>query len=383
MKTWVSFGLVMVAAISNSVYASKIIGNGGNVIVCNRPQSGVFILGMSPSATLLDFYEAEKLQGITIQDPGGRTYQEKVHNLLNKVASRFPELAKDLKKEFNNFEQHQRLIKDAVLEDTTDAYFTVLPRDCHIEQVAIQRTPMFPRDPWFLISQDLWDGLSELGRAGLALHESLYRIGLRSGVEHSRGIRYLVGLLFSADLSKISDRDWIAGFLEARIRDYELYGVRLPLFTGNISPCDLVPGDTDCHKTDNLKPATFIYGGDMLSEVDYEATAGISFVGAREFEVSMLTRQLKIDHGINGIEISLEGTVQFCDSAKYFVAAPGLMGTLMLRGRIRPIDGHVTGSLLAINGTSLGPAGVDISSLATVNQFRNNSLFCSDSPALN
>jgi hypothetical protein len=321
--------------------AAKIIGNGGMVVKCGEGTQQV---------QLLDFYEAENLHydaknmvPLTMSDPEGLTYRDKVYSLIARISSRFPGLARAISEEFSNFERHNLILPNVDLGSTDDDFHSVLPKGCHIEQAAIQRAPMFPRDAWFTISKDLWDALDERGKAGLALHEVVYRLGVKNGLQHSIGVRYLVGLLFSNEIDQVSDQDWISALLQSRIKNYELQGLTIPLFTGEFRPCERLPGSTNCMDSpETFKAAEVRYDSlgriqqitypDMSENVTCARPYGVSF--------SLRVRDLRFDWSREELNLLAEGEMALLSAGQLSVDAV----TLRVNGRIQVTSEQFSGS---------------------------------------
>lgn len=340
-------------ALGFAAHASKIIGNGGNVVVCMNRNISPSIVHVARPVMLLDFYEAELLHDLTIQDPGGQTYQEKVANIMAKFRIKFPDLAKALDVELNNFEIHNRKLAGVELESTVDSFHSALPLGCSIQQVAIQipsTLPRFPRDPWFEVSQDLWDQLDELNKAGLVIHEALYRIGARNGAEHSRGVRYVVGLMFSTQMESISDEDWISGFTESRVRNYEMDGVTIPLFSGNFVACDMEPGSSTCTgPTGDLKVAKLSYKDGNLVEINYNSPERI-FLKENHVMAQLEVKNLRFDHGDFETTLIAQGILELSATSDFGYNAGPVR--LVFDGKINPKQETCSGSISPSYGTT-------------------------------
>ncbi len=261
--------LALVIALSGPAFAgSTIIGNGGDVFVCDQGKRAI----------LLDFWGATLLEEVKIKlaDPAGYTYQEKVVSLIEKVKMRFPRLAELLTQEFDFFERKKSIQSNIELPNIDDSFNKARPKGCEQRQVANQTQATFLMwgEPWYLIDADLWGIMSEFDRAGLVIHEILYRIGLRYGLQHSRGIQLLVALLFSDDYTSIPDQAWLSAFMESRIPFYEIGLMRVPLFEGGLLECVHVPGTTHCERegAPYLASSLAFNGNSELVSVRYSGT---------------------------------------------------------------------------------------------------------------
>lgn len=171
----------------------NVVGNGGDVVFCPG-EKGI---------TLLDYFEAETLWQIKL-DLGEGDYRQKVINVLNRLQKISETRAKLYKKWFEEFEQNARFIPNIVFQDISDSSHVGIPHGCRIEQVAIQRTPQFDEDRRYLISKDIWDQLDEDSKAGLILHELIYREAINE-FDHTNSIpsRY-----FNAKISSDQIENW-------------------------------------------------------------------------------------------------------------------------------------------------------------------------------
>lgn len=273
MMRWLLFVALATAALPAG--SSKIIGNGGDVSVCPKRR---------PKVQLLDFVESRILRDRTIKlwNPPGRTYTQKLEKLIQNIGLRFPDFAEVLRREVRFFEEKNVKVKDIELEDINDSYHKLRLPGCHVEQIANQSVPIFEDDPWFLINANLWNQLEEFDKAGLVLHEVLYRIGLRYGLEHSIGIRYLNSLLFQEKLEKVTDQQWVQALMHSRIKSFESGGLNIPLFFGYERVCEVLPGTLTCAGGDaDFKPAVIAFNPDQtLAQVSYEG------IGPQPFQFS-------------------------------------------------------------------------------------------------
>lgn len=302
-------GAALIAALPGAARANKIIGNGGVVFLCDS----------APRVRLVDFFEAEFIHYralgkplLTLSDPKGESYPLKVLDLLGRISRRFPGLSRALMKEFENFESHKWIEKDIYLGETNDDFIKVRPKGCKPLNIAIQQEPLFPRSPWFMIDQDLWDGLDERAKAGLVVHETLYRIGIMSSLDNSVGVRYLVGLLFANELDLISDEDWVTGFQSSRIPSYEIGKLRIPLFESADASCDRA----DAPVTSSSPGAKVQFANGRLDEVVFNSNQRIEFQTASGLSVCLLTSRIKFDWNRESMELVTSGRMKVSQASK-------------------------------------------------------------------
>jgi len=326
--------LVLALLYATPSWASKIIGNGGDVLVCPE---------RTPRVMLLDFVESRVLRknSIVLWNPPGRSYLQKLEALNANIARRFPVLAAVIAKEVAFFEEKNVKERDIELEDINDSYHKLRLPGCHVEQIANQSIPLFDDDPWFLINMSLWEQLDEVDKAGLVLHEVLYRMGLRHGLEHSIGIRYLVSLLFQENLHKVSDRQWTQAFLHSRLRRYETGGVRFPLFRGEEKECEVVPGTVQCADGDpTMIPAEIVFTPNRrIRSVTFEQGSQAFEFMHDNFKTSWTTSEMVFEWVSDSeVEIMSEGRLKMARSTS-------LLDVMLMdvRGRIHPRTGHFAG----------------------------------------
>lgn len=315
MRSILLFALIAAGPLAQ---ANKIIGNGGMVLECKSP----------PYVRLLDFVEAEKvyyvapgMPRLTLSDPEGATYREKLMSVIQRVSGRFPELARQILLEVQNFEDHKLIAPDLDLGSTGDDYSSYKPKECSLpKQIAIQNEPLFPRSPWFQIDELLWNRLDERSKAGLVLHEAVYRIGIRNGAEQSVGVRYLVGLLFANELDQIADEDWIAAFFQSRIKYYEVNSVKIPLFTGE-APCTPVPGTAICTRSENLRMADVRFNSERrLMAITFAGEPNqmpekVEFTTDTGIRVSLHVKEMRFDWSRENVEILTQGRLSLTASS--------------------------------------------------------------------
>ena len=172
-------------------------GNGGDVVVCKDTQ------GKITSSTILDVYEAKEMRGFDL-DLGSSDLSmiKKWEFLFNRVATISPTFSKSLEAEVALFNQEAKFVDNIILNDIPDSDHLYIPKDCQILQIAIQRTPEFPNDRRFVISNDLWKLLDNDNKIALILHEVIYKIAIKNEQMNSKNSRYFNSLIFSGEILK-------------------------------------------------------------------------------------------------------------------------------------------------------------------------------------
>lgn len=177
------------------------VGNGGGGHVC---RSGSEIT----RAELWDFYEARNIQGnwkvdldVSIQDPDPLKQAIAIARAVvsDRWAEIDPVMAGYVDKLLNNFEDESALT-GYPLQRLHDVHTVVAPEPgCFREQIAIQRIPQYPGDKRYLIQKSIFEhrNFDPIQRAGLVLHEVIYRLTRLGGAKTSQTARYLTSLFFA------------------------------------------------------------------------------------------------------------------------------------------------------------------------------------------
>ena len=205
---------------SSSFLMANEKGNGGDAVVCYDTNNRI------TSVELLDFYEAKKKGRIRSLDLGDQslTVNEKVKYVLKKLERINPSRAKKYELWLEEFFSEDLLDWSEKLVNIDDTGALGIPENCEVEQVAVQEKPLFKGDKRYVIRKKLWDLMSKDHKAGLVLHELIYReaseikICIKNGYESfscyqphqsSKKVRYFNSMISSENkLNNISDRDY-------------------------------------------------------------------------------------------------------------------------------------------------------------------------------
>lgn len=187
--------LAIVLALSATPALADQRGNGGDVVVCHDAQGAI------TTVELLDFYEGRSRLGFQVDLASGATWQEKLAGALAKIAVVDPDRAASYRDFAARFEVDTHFWAGVELTDIPDSAHIAIPRGCAIAQIAIQREPTFPEEKYYTVSKDLWELLDEAGKAGLVLHEIVFREALARGHANSIQTRYYNALVTSRGFS--------------------------------------------------------------------------------------------------------------------------------------------------------------------------------------
>jgi hypothetical protein len=178
------------SVINYPVFASGTgVSGGGRVVECQTEPA---------SYQVFDYYENESLRGWTVNYANeSKNYVEQTKIIIQRIAER-DSLRADLYLNWlSTFEKELALI--AALPTIEDQE-TVIdpPAGCKTVQIAIQKQPQFPGDKRYFINRGIWDRLSGSIKAGVVLHELMYREARDVfGATDSRGARYLNAMFAS------------------------------------------------------------------------------------------------------------------------------------------------------------------------------------------
>lgn len=207
------------------------LGNGGDVLV-HRGIDGAIL-----SAGLLDFYESETQRGIT-RDLGDSVVPtaEKIEIALKRIERLDRGRAQRYRDWYGSFMQESCFLSGVNLVDIPDSQHVQLPAGTGwaIEQIAVQQEPRFPEDRRYFVNEDLWNVLDNDSRAGLILHELMYRDAIVSGTQDSVGVRYLLSVATSTRIDEWDFKTYVDRLVTVGMGDVFYSGVWLDLKTESI-----------------------------------------------------------------------------------------------------------------------------------------------------
>lgn len=200
-------------------------GNGGDAVVC-RDSRGEII-----SAELLDYYEGKNLRGLKYQAEVSdvRKFTEDKVNLIKvhdpKLGEALQEVVNslvDASEKFGGLREQrieEILFTSAELENIQDSEHLTFPRGCGVEQLAIRVDKKYPEDPAFIIQKDIWKKLPQIDKAGLILHEAIYKYYVDTYDEiNSRNARYYNQMTSSLGMEEFNFTRYVTFANKAGIR---------------------------------------------------------------------------------------------------------------------------------------------------------------------
>jgi hypothetical protein len=184
------FKLIVLTLYSCEILAGNKVGNGGNVIFCERN------LNSTAPTTLLDFYEnSAGLEAVT------GTANEIAEQRLLKLKAASQKLSGQYLERLNSIWNEIDFRDDIQLTEIKDSHHLFVPKDCNVKQIAIRKAQIEGGEKRFIFRKDLWEKLEARDQAGLILHEIVYEHLARLGEEDSIKARKINRALFSKNLN--------------------------------------------------------------------------------------------------------------------------------------------------------------------------------------
>lgn len=186
---------------------------GGSGVVCRNDD------GKITSVEVLDYYEAKTLLSLNLDlGPKDLGYVDKVKLVAQRLKRVDKILSDYLVREIENFESNSSFISTSDLTRISDFSSPVTPPEgCNIVQMAANKVSPLPFEKIFLVNADLWMKSNNQTKAGLALHEILFRFGRSypQVVATSDQIRYFNALISSSEFENMDTQSYVA--LSSRI----------------------------------------------------------------------------------------------------------------------------------------------------------------------
>lgn len=197
-----------------------LVGNGGGTVVCRGKDQKIL------SSQLLDYYEASTHPALTVDAqtiPGD--WKAKVKALIERVHAKSELRYKLYSTWFSTFEAESEKLDKVQFSTVPDSQYIAVPEGCAFEQAVIQSRPIFSGDRRYFINDEIWEALDDTNKAGLVMHELVYREALAYGHTDSIRARHLNLLYGSSQFGNMSLGDYAKTLVEAR---YELVDTPAP-----------------------------------------------------------------------------------------------------------------------------------------------------------
>lgn len=199
LRNWMVV-LLLGALSSPAAYAGDSRGSGGYIIVCKNPETSEL------KVELLDFYEGREFRGFELEfGDEAVSWMDKIEYVLGALGEVDPKRALRYRAEARRFKTEAIWKANIQLVPSGDSFHLALPENCTAEQAVTHREPVFPEDYRYLVSDKWWSLLDENGRAGLILHEILFRETREHGQTDSVRARYFNSLLCSTRFKEFDE----------------------------------------------------------------------------------------------------------------------------------------------------------------------------------
>jgi hypothetical protein len=184
--------LILFAVIAHSTGHER--GNGIEAIVCRNTT------GVIESAELFDFHEARELRAVE-QDLGADSLsvKEKVELVIQRLQPISPKRYERYRKDAALFMRENGFVNAMAISPNQDPRGNNLQPGCGVERIAdrVESSPLLPSH--YYINEEVWNHFDNNSKAGLILHQVIFKEALTFGVQNSLGTRYLNSRLTSKD----------------------------------------------------------------------------------------------------------------------------------------------------------------------------------------
>lgn len=375
------FALILML-LSSVVFAGNEGGNGGDGIYC--PESTT----ASARVVLLDYFEMNDL----VLGPSSNEW-EKVSFVLKRMARVNPNRARLYEEGLKNFLFETKFVRGTRLPDIPDQGNVAFPRKCELRQLAIQETSYYFGENYhswntirpgrYTIDADLWDLMDADSKAGLILHELIYREGANIRQhKNSRMVREMNRLLSSYEMEGIPREEYnskvlVLGFgvVDQKINDfllpvshYNTWGITHPTppvfhANGNVAKVVLDGYAFKGERKFSLKEATFQKDGKLQtlsfndewpSDTFLFGERAYQFKGKVRFEDDIVDGQItnEIVLTYKGDNLVVAGTVTASEQGEFFGGT--ILAPLQLKSETYSLD-LISGSVLRLDRKTRAP----------------------------
>lgn len=223
------FLLTILLLCASQAHAGDKVLNGGNLVVCRDTAGSV------RSTQMLDFYEVEQRGQHVKLDSSKKTWDEKLKAKFADWQTVAPERMALYRGWLDTFMNEAGIYPGISIPAIPDYGSVAIPAACSLEPVAFQRRDddIYPGVKRYVINKDLWDLLDETQRAGLVLHELIYREAIPLLHQTSYPTRYFAGFLAS---SSLVPEDYLAVVARMPLSFIEYRGLRI---LGTVKDCGM------------------------------------------------------------------------------------------------------------------------------------------------
>lgn len=206
--------MVMVFALcfASSSWAAKETGNGGDAVVCNMPSG-------QKTVSLYDYFEMPRYSLQLDLGPASLSVDEKINFVLNRLTRIDPGYSDKLRELYADFWKETSFLSEAILKEIHDDTSPIeVGPGCSKVQFAIRLENPKPFEKRYLIDEALWNLASNDTRAGLVLHELIYRLEKErnSDLGTSDWSRYYNAIISSRDITTMDFTTYLVAISSGR-----------------------------------------------------------------------------------------------------------------------------------------------------------------------
>ncbi len=185
----------------SAAQAGQSVGNGGDALVC---PSGV---------TFYDWYESSALYGLVPKHgPGSATAVERAQKVVGRLIALNPTRALRYAHMIDHFMSEAQFVSGASLIDLPDVGLGAIPANCHLAQLAVQRSyASMPGERRYLIDAELWNRLELDQQAALIVHEVILRELMETAegpLTNTVAVRHFNALLLADAMAEFDEPRW-------------------------------------------------------------------------------------------------------------------------------------------------------------------------------
>ncbi|MBS1970928.1 MAG: hypothetical protein JSU04_11510 [Bdellovibrionales bacterium] len=224
--------------------------NGGDVIVCGT--------GDSSSYELLDLYEAKALHRLDLVPPQGTALADIFEQRMKALEGIDATRAALYRGYMASFMAEARFVPNSDFTDIPDEGFKAPPAGCTLRQIVVQYDIPTPDGVRYMVNQDLWSHLDEENRAGLLIHEFMYREGrfAQNNFRTSSGVRYFNALVHSTKIARLSLQEYIVEMRAIGYQEVVVQAEPVVLFVWNADKPQKIVQDIEFHTNGKVAKAT-------------------------------------------------------------------------------------------------------------------------------
>lgn len=211
-----NFGVMIILSFTSLLaWSGNGVGNGGDAVVCYTSPSRNVI----SSIEMFDYWEMNKIlpQAGGLNLGGSKlSVRQKIELAISRLRNFDPELADGVQKYALPMETHiaSYLVTAYQLPEIDDVNPRALPTgNCFIEQYAIQWREPVSGQRRFAIAAKFYNVANNDAKAGIILHEAIYKWAIQNGHNDSDGTRYINFVISSTLLDASTTYETYARYL--------------------------------------------------------------------------------------------------------------------------------------------------------------------------